>query len=88
MSFFLLVRQKASDCDPRLQLALFDRVGCFLPASWRKKLHCGIQYSDIVVDELGRYDMSGLEELGHVKANMEGLDQTIGSPPDVSLYES
>ena len=64
---FISVRQRSRDCDPRLQLAVFDRVGCCLPARWREWLRFGIDYSTISVDPLGRYDMTGLEEIGQQK---------------------
>ena len=46
MIYFISGATKPSDIEPELMVPIFDKLCCCLPATTRKKLHCGVAYGD------------------------------------------
>ncbi|KAK3094561.1 hypothetical protein FSP39_003422 [Pinctada imbricata] len=75
------------DVDPKYLIPLFDRIFCCLPASWRKKLRCNMEFQDpkdIRVEEKDvEMDVTADGETLHTISNnpyqdLENKDKNIG----------
>ena len=73
IEFILSASDYRKETDARLLSPVFDLFFCCLPARWRQALHCGADYSQIEKDELGRYNMEGIEEVKPDKPAENGV---------------